>query len=156
MTTSEDARWWSPFSPIKIDGYSVAQGDVYFFSVGLNPVDNASLLAVFPVVHFFKGCIGMSLSVDGVRWAKPQALVTCTVHGERASSHPAGWYLRGSIVHMFIQEDVPQISVDGLTPWPLAKKLRKWQPYSQLYRYSFQARSLREWTADRRRELKGV
>ena len=154
FASSSDAFEWSPLSRIRIDSYNVSQGDIYFWSVAPNPVDNSSLLAVFPLVHFFKGCVGLSLSLDGARWSSPHPLVACKVHGERASHHPAGgWYRRGQRVHMYIQEDVPDIRVDGLTPWPLAKRLKKEQPLSTLVRYSFSAGSLRRWTAERRGEL---
>ena len=63
-------------------------GEIYFFAVQPNPIHNGSLIALAPIVHRFGGCIGLTLSDDGVYWSPLTPLVRCTVYGDRAAHHP--------------------------------------------------------------------
>ena len=85
---------WGAFAFVSIAEYSYAQGDVYFFAVSPNPAHPGSLLALFPLAHKFRGCIGLAASTDGLHWSAPTPLLRCAVHGERAVHHPAQGLVR--------------------------------------------------------------
>jgi hypothetical protein len=115
---------------------------------------DGSLLAIFPLVHLFRGCVALALSLDGRRWSRPRALVGCRTHGPRTAHHPAaGIWRDGGRVYIYIQEDVPGIFADDLTPKHAVREGMRAQPRSKLFRYSFSAVALAEWTHARRREL---
>ena len=68
-TTSPDGKLparWMQFRPIRIEGYEKEAGNLYFFSVCVNPLRPDSLLALVPVVHGSAACIAISLLRDGV------------------------------------------------------------------------------------------
>lgn len=68
VSSSDDgSETWSPFELVNISGYDFFTGDIYFFAVMANPVHRGSLLAIFPLVHKLKGCLGLAASRDGVR-----------------------------------------------------------------------------------------
>ena len=90
----DDGRTWASFEPISIAGYEHTSGDVYFWAAQVNPVHAASLIATFPLVQHFSGCIGLSLSLDGVHWARVTPLLACDSVGERALGHR--WHRRQS------------------------------------------------------------
>ena len=120
MTRSADGgASWSPFSLLQIQHLTPMSGEIYFFAVQPNPIHNGSLIALAPIVHRFGGCIGLTLSDDGVHWSPLTPLVRCTVYGDRAAHHPVAGGLikvRPNRLALFIQEDVPQIHFDERTP----------------------------------------
>ena len=78
VTRSRDlGRTWAPFALVEIAGYDRRDGELYFFSVQPNPVHADSLLALFPVVHRHRGCIGVAVSLDGRRWSPMLPLLPC-------------------------------------------------------------------------------
>ena len=96
VTSSVDLKKWSPFELVKVEGYNHTEGDIYFFAVQLNPVHPRTLVALFPLVHHLQGCIGISLSADGVHWAAVQPLLgvrycgqSCRVAPGRAGHDPS-------------------------------------------------------------------
>lgn len=70
VTTSTDLRSWSAFELIDVRGYHHSQGDMYFFSVQVNPTDPQTLVALVPLVHRLRGCIGLTTSRDGLHWSE--------------------------------------------------------------------------------------
>ena len=130
------------------------EGDIYFFSVLANPAHRGSLLALFPLVHRLRGCLGIAASLDGVRWSRITPLRSCLVSGERAVDHPvAGLVRRGEVVWLYVHEKVPGITADRLSPWPLFKQLEAVAPRAGLVRYSLPVDTLREWTERSLRDL---
>lgn len=147
-SSADEGATWSAFSLISISGYEMAQGDVYFFVVSANPALPGSLLALFPLAHQFRGCIGLAASADGLRWSAPTPLLRCAVHGERAVHHPAaGLVVDGDEVAIFVHENVPGTTTDGL---PTTAELKAY-PYlktgrTRLMRHTIPAKDLRRWT----------
>lgn len=90
FTKSRDLRTWTPFHMIKLHQYDFPLGEVYFFAVQVNPVHPSSLIALFPLVHRFRGCVAFSFSLDGAEWSSPTSLTKCGVYGDRAQDHPVG------------------------------------------------------------------
>ena len=134
---------------MRIEAHEPAHADIYFFSVARNPAHNASLLAVYPLVQHFRGCVCLSASRDGRRWSKPEPLLHCAVTGERAASHPAaGLIERGGLVDIYVQEGVPGINVDASTPLSLHKFWSKHERESRLTRFSVSKAALRQWTEE--------
>ena len=147
MTSSRDGVAWSPFAPISLGGYKPAQGDIYFFSAQTNPVHPASLLALMPLTHFLSGCIAISCSHDGLRWASVTPLAGCEVYGERASHHPvAGLVRHGDSVHLYVHENVPGITADKVTPRMLSRYPSLRQPPPLISRRTIRADALLRWT----------
>ena len=139
---------WGPFAFISMDGYTHMEGDVYFFAVSVNPVHPASLLAMFPLAHKFRGCIGVSVSLDGLHWSQPTPLLRCAVHGERAVHHPAAGLVRdGPLVSLYVHENVPGVTSD-LTPTPAQMVAHPYLklPRPRLVRHTLPADALRTWT----------
>lgn len=90
FTKSRNLVNWTSFNLIEINSYNFSQGDIYFFSAQKNPVHNSSLIAIFPLVHRMRGCIALSVSLDGFKWSSPVSLLKCAVYGERTRDHPVG------------------------------------------------------------------
>ena len=132
---------------MQIAGYDYAEGDLYFFAAQANPAHRASLIALFPLVHRLRGCIG-------VHWSRITPLRGCGVHGERATDHPvAGLVRRGEAVWLYVHENVPGISADRLSPWPLFKQMDFVSQRAGLVRYSLPVATLRRWTRFSLRDL---
>ena len=113
VATSADARQWSPFQLLTIDGYHPDSGDIYFFAAQRSPVDDDSLLALFPLSQPAGGCIAAAFSADGVRWTAPLKLRGCKLAPEgRTEDHPVagGAVRRGGRVHFYVQRAVPGIA----------------------------------------------
>ena len=113
VATSVDARQWSPFQLLTIDGYHPDSGDIYFFAAQRSPVDDDSLLALFPLSQPAGGCIAAAFSADGVRWTAPLKLRGCKLAPEgRTEDHPVagGAVRRGGRVHFYVQRAVPGIA----------------------------------------------
>ena len=71
-TSSSDLVHWAPFKLLEIDKYHFVDGDIYFLAAQVNPLAPDSLVGIAPVVHLQRGCIGLTVSRDGLR--KPIAI----------------------------------------------------------------------------------
>jgi hypothetical protein len=151
----DDGRTWASFEPISIAGYEHTSGDVYFWAAQVNPVHAASLIATFPLVQHFSGCIGLSLSLDGIRWARVTPLLACDSVGERALAHPASpsMILQGDKVFVYVHESVPGASVDAFTPRELYLNWRESEEPGRVARYTLPVAVLERWT---RRALRSL
>lgn len=127
----------------------------YFWAAQVNPVDNTSLIATYPLVHHLHGCIGLSLSLDGVRWSRVTPLLRCEAVGERALAHPAAPAMvrRGGEVWVYIQESVPGASVDAFLPKELYYAWADLEAKGRLARYTLPVTTLERWTRRARRSL---
>ena len=106
-----------------------------------------SLVALFPLAHKFRGCIGLAASRDGRHWSAPTPLYRCAVHGERAVHHPAqGWVRDGESVALFVHENVPGVTSDVT---PTAAQMKEFPylklPRPRLVRHTIPAAALRKW-----------
>jgi len=146
---------WGPFEPITIRGYAHTEGDVYFWGAQTNPVDDSSLIAAFPLVHHLHGCIGLSLSLDGVRWSRVSPLLSCEAIGERTLAHPAAPSMvrRGDRLWIYIHESVPGASVDAYLPKELHRIWSQTEAPGRIARYTFHVGILERWTRRARRSL---
>ena len=151
----DDGQTWARFEPIEIAGYAHSEGDVYFWAAQPNPVHARSLLATFPLVHHLAGCVGLSLSLDGVRWSRVTPLLACDAVGERALAHPASPAMvrEGDTIHVYVHESVPGASVDAWTPKELYTDWRNRERPGRLARYSLPTSALERWT---RRALRSL
>ena len=82
MTSSTDLKEWAPFQLLHFADYHYSEGDIYFLAVQTNPLAaqteprlaasraRPSLVGLAPVVHRGVGCIGITASLDGIRWSK--------------------------------------------------------------------------------------
>ena len=59
---------------VRLLGVEAERVDLYFFAAQSNPVDNGSLLALFPVNQPPQACVALAFSIDGVRWSRPMTL----------------------------------------------------------------------------------
>ena len=123
-----------------------------------NPVHAASLLGLFPLAQHHRGCVGLALSLDGIRWSRVTPLLECAVHGARAEAQPVGLVLlpESRQVAVFVHERVPGIAYDEKTPYRLAKTLRQLEMRhggGQVVRYTLPCEALAEWT---REQLAGL
>ena len=109
---------------------------------------SGSLLAVAPVVHRLRGCLALTLSVDGRNWSSLQPLLPCHAYGERASHQPVagGVTLDGGTVSFWVHRSVPSISFGALTPEPLKVYRHRSQPPANVAIYKMPAERLRKWT----------
>ena len=146
---------WAPFETVRIDGYDET-GDVYFFGVQSNPSHNGSLVAVFPLVHRLRACLAIAASVDGVRWTRVTPLLSCRLYGERTMDHPAAPSMvrRGSEIWLYVQEEVPGITVERTTPVVTHTQLLKSEKPSRVVRYTFPCLLLAHWTEGALRRLR--
>ena len=153
--SSDGGMSWSAFSPISIEGYDPSEGDVYFWAAQRNPVDNTSLIATFPLVHHLRGCIGLALSLDGVRWSRVTPLLSCDAVGERALAHPAAPALvrRGTALWVYIHESVPGASVDAFLPKELYTAWVQQEDKGRVARYTLPVSALERWTRRMRKSL---
>ena len=120
----------------------------YTFAAQKNPVHSGSLLAVAPVVHRLRGCLALTLSVDGRNFSSFQPLLPCHAYGERASHQPVagGVTLDGDTVSFWVHRSVPSISFGALTPEPLKNYRHRSQPPANVAIYKMPAERLRKWT----------
>ena len=117
----QDLRRWSAWEPVRFRGLHVDTADIYFFLVAANPVDERSLLALFPLSQPPHACIAMAFSSakDGVTWSRPINLLNAKLGWRttderglgflefRSTAHPAaGVFLRNEHVHFYIHEAV--------------------------------------------------
>ncbi|KAL1529905.1 hypothetical protein AB1Y20_000833 [Prymnesium parvum] len=113
VARSPDLSTWGPMEPISIEGYDEHTGDIYFFAVQTNPLDERKLLALFPLSLPPRGCIAMSMSNDGVHWSPSIKLVdsTAVLGTGRTQDHPiaGGVRLRNGTVYFYVQKMVPGI-----------------------------------------------
>ena len=104
-------------------------------------VREGSLLALFPMVHLGQGCVALSCSADGVRWARPTPLLACDtdIPPVHTTMQPAiGVLRRGELVDFYVHRDVAEVATtEELHPFQQAT----------LVRYSLSAHTLAYWTA---------
>ena len=145
---------WSAFETVRIDGYDDT-GDIYFFAAQRNPVHNGSIVAVFPLVHRLHACLAIAASLDGVRWSRVTPLLSCRLYGERTMDQPASPSLirRGAELWLYVQEEVPGVTVDRLTPMITHTQLLKSEKPSRVVRYAFPCLLLARWTEGALRRL---
>ena len=156
LTRSTDTLTWSPFELVQIQEYRYSQGDLYFFAAQRNPVQPDSLVAVFPLVHLMRACIGIAFSLDGLRWSTISPLVSCEAYGDRAVSHPAAGLVRsGDQVFIFVHEEVPSVRLDLFTPFILQRHWKRSSPPGRIVRYTMSVAKLRRTTAQHLAELRG-
>ena len=109
---SDPAGPYLPFVPVSIAGYSVkAGGNVYFAAVKPNPIDERTLLGLFPtalVEDGYPGLVGWSISCDGLYWAPLIQLTQCLVIRNRTTHQPVdGFVRREGAVQALIHTNVP-------------------------------------------------
>jgi hypothetical protein len=158
MTSSVDMKTWSSFRPISITGYSHSEGDIYFWAVQTNPARPSTLLSVFPLVHRLEGCLGIALSLDGIRWSRVRPLLACASVGERTLSHPAApSMMRASddsnSVWIYVHENVTGASLDMYLPLTLREVYTQTEGPSRLVRYTLPMDVLKRWTILATRDL---
>ena len=102
-------------------------------------VREGSLLALFPMVHLGQGCVALSCSADGVRWARPTPLLACDtdIPPVHTTMQPAiGVLRRGELVDFYVHRDVAEVATtEELHPFQQAT----------LVRYSLSAHTLADW-----------
>ena len=158
MTRSRDGgATWSPFEQLVFDGYTLGEGDVYFFGAQVNPSHDGSLIAVFPIVHKLRGCISIAASYDGIHWSTITPLLSCGIYGERTLDQPAAPSMvrRGREVWLYVHEEVPGITLDRSVPLLLNPLLEKVERPSKVVRYAFACELLARWTETTLRGVKG-
>ena len=145
--SADNGATWSPFEQIQLQNYA-GDGDIYFFGAQVNPSHNGSLVAVFPVTHRLRGCIGLAASLDGVHWSRVTPLLSCDLYGERTLDQPAlpAMVRRGEEVWLYVHEEVPGITIDRSTPLLLHTSLVRAERNSRVARYAFPCRHLARWT----------
>uniref|UniRef100_A0A7S3FEQ2 Uncharacterized protein n=2 Tax=Haptolina ericina TaxID=156174 RepID=A0A7S3FEQ2_9EUKA len=60
---------------VEIEGVNPDMVDIYFFAVQTNPVDNNSVLAIFPLTAPPSACIMLAFSADGISFSRPVSLL---------------------------------------------------------------------------------
>lgn len=132
-----------------------ASGDnVYFGAVNANPVDDDTLLGLFPVVRNAPrggddAYVGLGLSCDGVRFSALERLVNSTPASlGRSSDHPAdGIVVRGDSVFFFVHRGVPGVFDDDHAAAAIAG--------SRVVRYELSKRALTAFTRRAKATLAG-
>ena len=136
VTGSANLRNWSAFELINVRGYHHSQGDMYFFSVQVNPTDPHTLVALVPLVHRLRGCLGLTTSRDGLHWSEITPLIRCEVYGERTADHPVdGILVSEEHVDIYVHHNVPGITADRVTSRGLRRYPYLRQPPPRLVRY---------------------
>ena len=154
VTTSQDnGKTWSPFRMIEVVGLAPSEAEVYFWAAHSNPAHGLTLIALAPIVHHGRGCIGLSLSVDGHTWGAPTPLLQCDVRGERSMDHPvAGMIVSpAGTVLVFVHHEVPFISQDKRAPIGLSRYLMRREfkhGGATLWRYELPCTTLADWTIE--------
>jgi hypothetical protein len=158
VSTSTDMINWTPFERIALQRHTThsnSDGDLYFFLVQGNPTQPGSLIALYPLVQHARGCIGVSLSVDGRTWSGVTPLLRCAVHGVRAEHQPiAAVFSNASSaapeVFVFVHERVPGIMYEEAVPRPQARALERLSKErgSRVVRYTVQCAVFVRWTSE--------
>ena len=101
------------------------------------------------------GCVGLSLSLDGVRWSRVTPLVRCDAVGERTLAHPAApaMVLRGGAVWVYVHESVPGASVDAFLPKELHRAWVRREEAGRVARYTLPRSALEQWTRRQKARL---
>ena len=153
QAATRTAGTWSAFRPIELMEYQPRQGDVYFFAVQVNPLQPATLLALFPLVHHLHGCIAAAVSRDGFRWSTPTPLAACQVFGDRTMDHPvAGGVTHdpaAGTVHIYVHQNVPGAQHDRFANHATQRffEHRGTQFTGRLVRHTLTASAWAQWTA---------
>ena len=131
--------------------HSATDANIYFGAVSKNPVDDASLLGLFPVNtagrHFEPprddaSCVAVAVSCDGFAFSDLACVLASPPQPYgRTLDHPAtGFVRRGDAVYMFVQHNVPGIVASRR---------------SRVGRYAADAGALREFTRRAKAGLSG-
>ena len=115
---------YSAFQPIQIDGYDESgPGNVYFAAVDNNPLDNETMLGLFPVNLGFEGegngdgesFIALSISCDGVHWSRLTKLVWSIGRFGRTWDQPVdGVVLHGDNVYILVTIGIQTLTLHAL------------------------------------------
>jgi hypothetical protein len=62
---------WRDWQLVHINGIDPNEVDIYFFAVQPNPVDEQSLVAIFPLTHPPAACVMIAFSLDGISFSRP-------------------------------------------------------------------------------------
>mmetsp|Transcript_4004 Transcript_4004/g.13080 ORF Transcript_4004/g.13080 Transcript_4004/m.13080 type:complete len:471 (-) Transcript_4004:192-1604(-) len=138
-------------------------GNVYFGAVNVNPLDARTLLGLFPLAQHRQGrdqgYIALSLSCDGVHWAKMTKLVAVprvvdgrpvdmpvdgfAIEPRQHNTHPGGGNngTTRNTLFLFVQRHVPGVVTDQ----------RKYPTH--LVRYEIDPKALARYTAFSKRKL---
>ena len=128
--------------------------DVYTFAVQRNPVDETSLLAIFPLTEPPWACIAFAISRDGIRFSRPVTLrsayfgVRANEFGElewRSEDHPVAGATR--------QLDAPDRILFYIHHAVKGTTVRR-NAVPHVRAYSLNASELALYTADGLRQLK--
>ena len=108
---------------IEVEGYDKkGPGNIYFAAVDNNPLDNLTMLGLFPVNSGVKGAangdgesfIGLALSCDGLHWSSLTKLVWTTGKDGRTYDQPVDgqWAVQApdGRIRFYVHNDVPFIS----------------------------------------------
>ena len=90
VTRSVDGRKWSDWQPLTFRRMAAGMVDMYFFAAQRNPVDNTSLMALFPVSQPPDACIALAFSRDGVVWSEPYPLMRSVLGWRTKDAEGAG------------------------------------------------------------------
>ena len=120
---------YGEFTLLRIAGYDArSTGNIYFAAVKTNPIDNATLLGLFPVALVensavreagtadgaaggLDGLIGLSISCNGLDWAPLLRLSRSRVVSNRTVDQPVdGFLVRGSRVFAYLHRNVQWVS----------------------------------------------
>ena len=154
-TTSPDLKSrWTPWERIGIHRANPDHMDLYFFVVQLNPLDQRTLVALFPVSEPPWACVAAAFSCDGVHFSRPINIMNSRVAFRHHMTHSANDRFSGFSARA---EDHP---VAGIVPDPLASNQSGYLLYihhlvrgvsyrqgdSHVAAYALPAAVLRGWT----------
>jgi len=163
VTSSPDLeRGWQPWRQVTLGGLKPDLVDIYFFAVQNNPVDNTTLMALFPLSEPPWACIAAAFSRDGVHFSTPVNLHNSRIAFRQHKAHSKADPM--AFGYSARTEDHP---VAGIVPDPLASEGSSYLLYlhhavrGMTYRlaeahvaaYILPDTQLREWTQAAMREL---
>lgn len=65
---------WAAWQPVQIAGVDPTKIDIYTFAVQRSPLEDGTLLAIFPMSEPPWACVAFAVSKDGVRFSRPVTL----------------------------------------------------------------------------------
>ena len=94
------------------DGDADVRRRRYFAAVNVNPVDDQTVLGIFPVREGPRAFVAVALSRDGVRFSRFREILKSTAADQgRSTDHPVdGLLVRGDNVFLYAHRDVPPFS----------------------------------------------
>lgn len=166
-TTATKLRLWGAFDDafdvLSDLARSAALANIYFPTVNANPVDGGkTLLGLFPTSveipslaeaegELFdkypeRGAMLLAVSVDGVRFSPPVALVSAFPNGGEINDHAVdGLVERGDAIFFYVHAGVPGTLAHLC---PRFRPTGDAKPTSRLVRYALRRRSLLRYTRD--------